>query len=124
MLLSKPPRAQHVEQMCEWFHTKRSLVMVMENLQPFKTLRAFVQGKQCLLTEAVARAFMIQAVMGEKECFDRGVFHQGLSLDSILINPKTLKLHITDFSKGTFVDTADFDISQYSGECVSCILCT
>ncbi|MGL5101056.1 MAG: protein kinase domain-containing protein [Plesiomonas sp.] len=113
-----------MEQMCEWFDTKRSLVMVMENLQPFKTLKEFIRGHESLLTEDTARAIMIQVVMGEKECLDRGVFHQGLYLDTILINPKNLKLHITDFSKGTCVDTADFEISQYSGECVSCILCT
>ncbi|KAA0701450.1 Serine/threonine-protein kinase PLK4 [Triplophysa tibetana] len=116
VLLSKPPRAQHVEQMCEWFDTKRALVMVMENLQPFKTLKEFIRGKESLLTEDMAQVFMIQAVMGEKECLDRGVFHQGLCLDNILFNPKNLKLHITDFSKGTFVDTSDFDMSQYSGK--------
>lgn len=96
--------------------------MVMENLQPFKNLKEFIRGKESLLTEDMAREIMRQAVMGEKECLYRGVFHQGLYLDTILFNPKNLKLHITDFSKGTFVDTADFDISKYSGERVSVCL--
>lgn len=114
VLLSKGPRTQHVEQMYEWFDTEDLIIMIMEDLQPFKTLRQHVRDNKSLLSEDMARKLIIQAVKGEKECLDRGVYHQNLSFLSVLINPETLKLHVTDFHEGTFVGTAD--ISQYSGK--------
>lgn len=47
----------------------------MEDLRPFKTFEEFIQDEKSLLSEDMARKFMIQAVMAEKECLDRGVFH-------------------------------------------------
>lgn len=118
--MADPQRSPYILQMYEWFDTPKNHILVLEFPDPCQTLEDFIKSNGGRLHELHARDLILQAILGVKDCIDRGVFHQSISLRNLLINTKTMQLKLIDFGSGELVDT-DFDMDQYNGKCV--LLC-
>ncbi|XP_055040429.2 uncharacterized protein [Misgurnus anguillicaudatus] len=115
VLLSKHPRCPYVLPMYQWYDEPKRRILVLEHPHPCETLSSFMTRNGGRLTEAVARDLIIQALLGAKHCLERGVFHQDINLNNLLINTETLRLKLIDFGAGQHFDTS-VDINELLGK--------
>ncbi|RXN06505.1 serine threonine- kinase pim-2-like protein [Labeo rohita] len=92
-----PPKSPNIVEMIEWFEEPDRYVIVMEYPHPCETLLAFCVRHGCRLDESVARGLMRQAVLAAKHCIERGVLHNDIKSDNMLVNTETLQLKLIDF---------------------------
>lgn len=113
----KAPRSQHILQMYQWFDEPEVYILILEYPHPCMNLLEFILHNGGHLEEALARGLMFQAVLAVKHCVDRGVYHNDIKLDNILVNTKTLQLKLIDFGCG-FLLNSGYEGSKYRGELV------
>lgn len=104
--MRQPPKSPHVVQMLDWFDMPEHPIIIMEFPYPCETLFSFTMRNGGVLDETVARGLMRQAVLGAKHAIDRGVFHNDINTDNILVNTETLQLKIIDFGCSELFKTA------------------
>ncbi|ROL33026.1 Serine/threonine-protein kinase pim-2 [Anabarilius grahami] len=97
LLMRKPPKSPHIVQMLDWFEMPKQHIIIMEYPYPCESLLSFIMRNRGFLDETVARGLMRQAVLAAKHCIDRGVFHNDIKADNILVNTETLLLQLIDF---------------------------
>ncbi|XP_057191151.1 serine/threonine-protein kinase pim-3-like [Triplophysa rosa] len=90
-------------------------ILVFRHPGPCKSLKKFLKCKGGRVSEHMAREFMVQAAMAVKDCIDRGVYHEDITLGNFLVNTETRQLLLHNFSKGQLVDT-EYDSSLYRGK--------
>ncbi|XP_073690598.1 uncharacterized protein [Garra rufa] len=99
LMLRRPPVCPYVIEMYEWFDGLLICSLVLEFPQPCVTLREFICDSD-RLTEAISRGFMRQLVAAVQHCINRGVFHNDVHADNVLVNTNTLELKLIDFGSG------------------------
>ncbi|KAI2645967.1 Serine/threonine-protein kinase pim-2 [Labeo rohita] len=119
LMLRRPPVCPYVIEMYEWFDRPLIISLVLEFPQPCVTLREFIRDSHGL-TEPIARGFMRQLVAGVQHCIDRGVFHNDVHADNVLVNTNTLELKLIDFGSGHLLDDAGYDSLKYIGALQFC----
>ncbi len=102
--------------MLDWFEEAHCHILILEYPQPCMTLNSFLKLNRRRLDENQARRFMLQAVLAAKHCMDRGVAHNDIRVDNILINTDTLQLKLIDFGCGELIEGCDDEDNQYRGE--------
>ncbi|XP_059423279.1 uncharacterized protein LOC132158045 isoform X2 [Carassius carassius] len=98
VMVCAPPKSPYVVQMIEWFDQTHQFVIVMEYPHPCQTLLEFTMWHGSCLDESVARGLMRQAVLAAKHCIERGILHNDIKTDNMLVNTETLQLKLIDFS--------------------------
>ncbi|XP_026128233.1 protein kinase wis1 isoform X2 [Carassius auratus] len=98
VMVCAPPKSPYIVQMIEWFDQPHQFVIVMEYPHPCQTLLEFTMCHGCCLDESVARGLMRQAVLAAKHCIERGILHNDIKTDNMLVNTETLQLKLIDFS--------------------------
>lgn len=111
----KAPRSQHILQMYQWFDEPERYILILEHPHPCMTLQEFIWHNGGRLDEVLACGLMYQAVLAVKHCLDRGVYHNDIKLDNILVNTETLQLKLIDFGCG-FLLYSGYEGRQYRGE--------
>ncbi|XP_052434395.1 serine/threonine-protein kinase pim-2-like [Carassius gibelio] len=97
-MVCAPPKSPYIVQMIEWFDQPHQFIIVMEYPHPCQTLLEFTMCHGCCLDESVARGLMRQAVLAAKHCIERGILHNDIKTDNMLVNTETLQLKLIDFS--------------------------
>ncbi|XP_043080877.1 serine/threonine-protein kinase pim-3-like [Puntigrus tetrazona] len=105
--------------MLDWFEESDSHILILEYPQPCVTLDSFLKlnSNRCL-DEDQARRFMLQAVVAAKHCMDRGIAHNDIRADNILINTDTLQLKLIDFGCGGLIEGCDDEDVPWRGHVV------
>ncbi|XP_026128244.1 uncharacterized protein LOC113109001 isoform X1 [Carassius auratus] len=98
VMVCAPPKSPYIVQMIEWFDQPHQFIIVMEYPHPCQTLLEFTMCHGCCLDESVARGLMRQAVLAAKHCIERGILHNDIKTDNMLVNTETLQLKLIDFS--------------------------
>ncbi|MGL5101058.1 MAG: hypothetical protein ACRC6N_00475 [Plesiomonas sp.] len=119
VVMQQMPRSHSVLLMENAFRDTSGHILVFRHPGPCESFEKFLKRKGGRVSEHMAREFMVQAAMAVKDCIDRGVYHEDITLVNFLVNTETQKLLLHNFSKGQLVDT-EYDSSLYRGECVSC----
>ncbi|KAL0173057.1 hypothetical protein M9458_033368, partial [Cirrhinus mrigala] len=78
----------YIVEMIEWFEEPDRYVIVMEYPHPVR---------HGCLDESMARGLMRQAALAAKHCIERGVLHNDIKTDNMLVNTETLQLKLIDF---------------------------
>lgn len=108
VMVCAPPKSPYIVQMIEWFDQPDQFVIVMEYPHPCETLLEFTMCHGSRLDESVARVVMRQAVLAAKHCIERGIFHNDIKMDNMLVNTETLQLKLIDFSCSERINTSCF----------------
>lgn len=114
--VKKSPVSPNIVQMLDWFEEAHCHILILEYPQPCMTLSSFLKLNRRRLDENQARHFMLQAVLAAKHCMDRGVAHNDIRVDNILINTDTLQLKLIDFGCGELIEGCDDEDNQYRSE--------
>ncbi|XP_048034375.1 basic proline-rich protein-like [Megalobrama amblycephala] len=114
LLMLKAPRSQHILQMYQWFDEPERYILILEHPHPCMTLQEFIWHNGGRLDEVLACSLMYQAVLAVKHCLDRGVYHNDIKIDNILVNTETLQLKLIDFGCG-FLLYSGYEGSRYRG---------
>ncbi|XP_016334825.1 serine/threonine-protein kinase pim-2-like, partial [Sinocyclocheilus anshuiensis] len=118
LLVKKSQTNPKIVQMLDWFEEAHHHILILEYPQPCMTLKSFLKLNRRHLDENQARRFMLQAVLAAKHCMDRGVAHNDIRVDNILINTDTLQLKLIDFGCGELIEGCDDADNQYRGHVV------
>ncbi|KAI2647685.1 Serine/threonine-protein kinase pim-2 [Labeo rohita] len=119
LMLRRPPVRPYVIEMYEWSDRPLICSLVLEFPQPCVTLREFICDSEGL-TEAIARGFMCQLVVVVQHCIDRGVFHNDVHANNILVNTNTLELKLIDFGSGHLLNSDGYHSLKYIGALQFC----
>ncbi|KAF5898588.1 serine/threonine-protein kinase pim-1-like isoform X1, partial [Clarias magur] len=104
MILSEPSVCVNVVQMLDWLDLSTSYIMVMERPIPSMDLQQYCESKGPLLPKSALKVFK-QVVVACQFCFDRGVYHNDIKLDNILINTETFVVKLIDFGLAKKIET-------------------
>lgn len=111
-ILCKPPRCENVLELLEWFDMGNFYILVLERPVPSIDLRAFrAILKNHRLPEFSAREVTRQLVQAIRHCFERGVLHEDIRADNILLNTETLETRLIDFGCGKLMTENPTDSS-------------
>lgn len=113
LMLKRLPLCQYVIEMYEWFDEPECILLVMEYPKPCEALEKFVR-KHRKLTESVARSLMHQIYRAVQHCFKRGIVHNDLHSNNILVNKKTLQIKLIDFGCSYEVDERHYLYSVFA----------
>ncbi|XP_058618385.1 serine/threonine-protein kinase pim-2-like [Onychostoma macrolepis] len=116
--VKKSPISPNIVQMLDWFEEAHCHILILEYPQPCMTLNSFLKLNRRCLDENQARCFMLEAVLAAKHCMDRGVSHNDIRVDNILINTDTLQLKLIDFGCGELIEGCDDEDNQCRGHVV------
>ncbi|XP_043116379.1 serine/threonine-protein kinase pim-2-like [Puntigrus tetrazona] len=86
----------------------------MEYPHPCETLLDFSMRHGNRLDESVARGLMRQAVLAAKHCIERGIFHNDIKTDNLLVNTETLQLKLIDFGCSQRINMSCSEDHQYA----------
>nr|XP_021332628.1 serine/threonine-protein kinase pim-2-like [Danio rerio] len=121
--LQRPPLCKNVIQMYEWFEEPGSYSLVMEYPKPCESLWDFV-SKQDKLTEPVARGLVRQIVLAVQHCIDKGVAHNDLHGNNILVNTRTRQIKLIDFGRAYKVESGNYKKAVFtSTRAIGYLLC-
>ncbi|TRY85414.1 hypothetical protein DNTS_016099, partial [Danionella cerebrum] len=115
--LRRSPVCPYVMEMFEWFDTGDSLYMVMEFPQQFVSLKEFIHEDQGFLAYFHCRPIMRQLVQAVQHCISRGIFHNNINLQNILVNDvdRVPMIKLIGFDSARLVDEDGFDSRTYDG---------
>ncbi|KAK2854987.1 hypothetical protein Q7C36_006856 [Tachysurus vachellii] len=99
-MVSQPRRCPNILELLEWFVVQNYLVLILENPSPCMDLMDFCDLHGGKLPEPLARDIMVQVVQAACHCCARGVFHNDIKLENILVNTETLQVKLIDFGVG------------------------
>ncbi|KAL1277444.1 hypothetical protein QQF64_024117 [Cirrhinus molitorella] len=119
LMLRRPPVCPYIIEMHEWFDRRLIISLVLGFPQPCVTLREFICDSDGL-TELIARGFMRQLVVAVEHCIDRGVFHNDVHVDNVLVNTSTLEIKLIDFGSGHLLNSDGYDSLKYIGALQFC----
>ncbi|XP_036417057.1 serine/threonine-protein kinase pim-1-like [Colossoma macropomum] len=112
-IMSQPPVCKNIIQLIEWFDEPERYILIMEHPDPCVDLKHFLKSHGNCVDEETARAIMVQAVEAASQCSMRGVLHQDIKGDNLLINTDTLEVKLIDFGCGDLIKTTEND--RYTG---------
>lgn len=101
--------------MLDWFEEKNHHILILEHPQPCETLLSFLKLNRPRLDENQARPLMLQVVHAARHCMGRGVAHNDIRVDNILVNTETLQLKLIDFGCGGLIEGCYDEDNQYRG---------
>lgn len=107
--------------MYEWFDRPDFISLILEFPKPCKVLREVINDCYTL-SEELARGLMHQLVLAVQHCIDRGVFHNDIHVDNILVNTHRMELKLIDFGLAHLVDGDGYNSTAYFGELAFCIM--
>ncbi|XP_060717119.1 uncharacterized protein LOC132839923 [Tachysurus vachellii] len=99
-MVSQPVRCPKILELLEWFVVQNNLVLILEKPNPCMDLLDFCELHGGKLPELLARDIMVQVVQAACHCCARGVFHNDIKPENILINTETLQVKLIDFGAG------------------------
>ncbi|XP_026052542.1 sperm motility kinase-like [Carassius auratus] len=108
ILADGDPRVEEIIQLLDWRVESDHYILVLERPVPFEELNWFLLQQMGTIQEDMARVIMRQATFAAQTCCRRGVFHQDIKLEKLLINPDTLKVKLTDFGCGDFLSCVGY----------------
>ncbi|XP_056099247.1 serine/threonine-protein kinase pim-3-like [Rhinichthys klamathensis goyatoka] len=112
---NSPSPSQDIVQMLDWFEEEHHHILILEHPQPCETLLSFLKLNGPRLDENQARPLMLQVVHAARHCMGRGVAHNDIRVDNILVNTETLQLKLIDFGCGGLIEGWDDEDNQYRG---------
>ncbi|KTG35980.1 hypothetical protein cypCar_00024137, partial [Cyprinus carpio] len=104
ILANEGPRVEEIIQLLDWRVESDHYILVLERPVPFEELNWFLLQQMVTIQEDVVRIIMCQATSAAQTCCRRGVFHRDIKLENLLINPDTLKVKLTNFGCGEFLN--------------------
>ncbi|KAK3530840.1 hypothetical protein QTP70_002871 [Hemibagrus guttatus] len=105
-ILSRSPRSDKVVETLKWETCVSSVtIMVQERPIPCMDLQKYCESKNGRLCQSLALKIMRQVVEGCQFCFSRGVCHNDIKSDNILINTETFNIKLIDFGCGKKLET-------------------
>ncbi|XP_062863401.1 serine/threonine-protein kinase pim-1-like isoform X2 [Trichomycterus rosablanca] len=111
LMVSNPPRCEHVLELLEWFDTPEYYVLILERPDPCMDLLQYRGNGP--LSEPLAQVIMWQVVLAARHCCDRGVLHRDIKEENLLINWERLEVKLIDFGCGELLKSTPY--KTYSG---------
>ncbi|KAL6456606.1 hypothetical protein MHYP_G00351500 [Metynnis hypsauchen] len=108
-IMSQPPICKNIIQLIEWFDEPERYILIMEHPDPCMDLKRFLKSHGNCVEEETARTIMVQAVEAASQCSMRGVLHQDIKGENLLINTDTLEVKLIDFGCGDLIKTTEYD---------------
>lgn len=120
LMMRQGPISPYVIQLYEWFEHPQVFTLIMENPDPCESLFDFINNNPNM-NEKTAQFIMCQAVQAVQHCIERGVFHNDIHPENILLRKHTLELKLIDFGCGQLLSSNGYDCRQYRGELAFCV---
>ncbi|XP_039632003.1 serine/threonine-protein kinase pim-2-like isoform X2 [Polypterus senegalus] len=98
------PSCPWVIQLLDWYCISTELMLVLELPEHSVSLFDFAQNNRTTLTEKRASLIFHQIVKAVQHCHGRGVSHNDLKLDNVLIELPTEQVKIIDFGNALFLE--------------------
>uniref|UniRef100_A0A9J8ANF5 non-specific serine/threonine protein kinase n=1 Tax=Cyprinus carpio carpio TaxID=630221 RepID=A0A9J8ANF5_CYPCA len=114
LMMRQGPISPYVIQLYEWFEHPQVFTLIMENPDPCESLFDFINNNPNM-NETTAQFIMCQAVQAVQHCIERGVFHNDIHPENILLRKHTLELKLIDFGCGQLLSSNGYDCRQYRG---------
>ena len=103
-----------VIKMLDYFVDELNYYIVMEMPERCMDLGELV-SKKGVLSECTARMLFRQILEAVKYCHSKGVAHQDIKLENIIIDLTTYETKLIDFGCGTFFNESSEMFTHYSG---------
>ena len=100
--------------MLDYFDDEFKYYIVMEMPEHCMDLDDLV-SKEGFLSECTARMLFRQVLEAVKYCHSKGVAHQDIKLENIIIDLTTYETKLIDFGCGAFFNESSEMFTQYSG---------
>ncbi|XP_027026418.2 serine/threonine-protein kinase pim-1-like [Tachysurus fulvidraco] len=110
-MVSQPVRCPEILELLEWVVVQDYLVLILEKPSPCMDLLDFCELHGGKLPELLARDIMVQVVQVACHCCARGVFHNDIKLENILVNTETLQVKLIDFGAGDLLKETPYTYS-------------
>ncbi|CAM4697260.1 unnamed protein product [Leuciscus chuanchicus] len=114
MMMRREPISPFVIRLYEWFEDPRDFTLVMEYPEPCESLLDFITRNHQVF-ETTARVIMRQAVLAVQHCIHRGVFHNDIHAQNLLLKKPPLQLKLIDFGCGQLFSSDGYDSKIYIG---------
>ncbi|XP_062859495.1 serine/threonine-protein kinase pim-1-like [Trichomycterus rosablanca] len=115
LMVSEPPRCEHVLELLEWFDMPECYVLILE--QPARCMDLFEYRRNGSLPERLAQVIMWQVVLAARHCRDRGVLHRDIKEQNLLVSFDTLEVKLIDFGCGDLLKSTPY--RRFAGNCTS-----
>ncbi|KAL0177464.1 hypothetical protein M9458_026358, partial [Cirrhinus mrigala] len=107
LMMREEPISPHTIQLYEWFEHPRKFTLIMDLFD--------YMNNNPQISETTARVIMRQAVQAVQHCIERGVFHNDIHPENILLRKHTLELKLIDFGCGHLLNRTGYDCWKYRG---------
>ncbi|XP_050982027.1 serine/threonine-protein kinase pim-2 [Labeo rohita] len=114
LMMREEPISSHAIQLYEWFEHPRKFTLIMEFPDPCESLFDYINNNP-QISETTAQVIMRQAVQAVQHCIERGVFHNDIHPENILLRKHTLELKLIDFGCGHLLNRKGYDCRKYRG---------
>uniref|UniRef100_A0A8C4SMK3 non-specific serine/threonine protein kinase n=1 Tax=Erpetoichthys calabaricus TaxID=27687 RepID=A0A8C4SMK3_ERPCA len=103
-----PPTCPNIIRLLDWTETASVYIMVIE--RPFfcQDLSDFMHSQGGKLSEPVAKCFFKQITEAVQYCHFKGVFHNDVKKENILVVTGTFQLKLIDFGCGFFLKDTEY----------------
>lgn len=99
-----------------WFEENDELIIILELLDPFRSLRSFISDHKDGLDETLAREIMRQTVTASKYSIAHGFSHCSLKPSNVLIHTETKQIKLLGFTCSKLISAHKKADSIYCGE--------
>ncbi|XP_039614475.1 serine/threonine-protein kinase pim-2-like isoform X1 [Polypterus senegalus] len=108
MMVNRPPTCPNIIRLLDWTETASVYIMVIE--RPFfcQDLSDFMHSQGGKLSEPVAKCFFKQITEAVQYCHFKGVFHNDVKKENILVVTGTFQLKLIDFGCGYFLKDTEY----------------
>ncbi|XP_062859496.1 serine/threonine-protein kinase pim-1-like [Trichomycterus rosablanca] len=106
LMVSEPPRCEHVLELLEWFDMPECYVLILE--RPARCMDLFEYRRNGSLPERLAQVIMWQVVLAARHCRDRGVLHRDIKEQNLLVSFDTLEVKLIDFGCGDLLKSTPY----------------
>ncbi|XP_062859652.1 serine/threonine-protein kinase pim-1-like isoform X1 [Trichomycterus rosablanca] len=106
LMVSEPPRCEHVLELLEWFDMPECYVLILE--RPARCMDLFKYRRNGSLPERLAQVIMWQVVLATRHCRNRGVLHRDIKEQNLLVSFDTLEVKLIDFGCGDLLKSTPY----------------
>lgn len=106
--VNEAPQCPYIMQLLEWFDQPSRYIMVLERPEPCQDLITFCQDRGGTMSEGVARQVMVQLLRVLNHCRERGVLHQDVNPENLLIQTDSQHVKLFDFGCGDLLKNTAF----------------
>ncbi|KAG2455894.1 PIM2 kinase, partial [Polypterus senegalus] len=99
-----PPSCPWIIQLLDWYCGSSKTLLVLERPKQCMSLSEFARNNRWRLSEKQASLIFQQIVRAIQHCHARGVSHNSLNLDNILIEMPTEQVKVINFSYALFLE--------------------